>query len=63
MVADAQQVERILREVDVAESAPPAAGGEASLRGVPVVGRGVAGAIRGTSPHGELVAKKQRRRR
>lgn len=44
--------------IDVGEPAPPttayratAAGDEAKLRGIPAIGRNVAGAIPGTSPH------------
>lgn len=33
------------------------------LRGLPAIGRGVNGCIPGTSPHGALIAKENRRRR
>jgi hypothetical protein len=60
-VADVQQVERILREVDHAESDLPVTGGEASRRGIPIVGRGTGGAIPHTSPEQVLLAKGRRR--
>ena len=49
-----QKLARIL--IDVGEPAPPkqgatAGGDERKLRGIPAIGRGVAGAVPGTAPH------------
>ena len=56
---DAAKLDRIIREVEEREpsrSAGVTAGGdERRLRGVPAIGRGVAGAIRGTNPVGALL--------
>ena len=53
---DTEKVDRILREVgdEQPASAAGAAGDERRLRGVPAIGRGVAGAIRGTRPRDGL---------
>lgn len=40
-----------------------ASNGSDHMRGIPAIGRNCAGAIPGTSPHGVLVAKEERRRR
>ena len=48
---------RIAQETDSTIERPSyatAAGDQRKLRGIPAIGRGVAGAIRGTSPHGTI---------
>jgi hypothetical protein len=61
---DRAKVARIVREVgeeDVAGVAGGTAGGdERRLRGIPAVGRGCAGAIRGTNPVAELLRRESR---
>jgi hypothetical protein len=54
--ADLHKIARIL--IDVGEPAPEipaghatAGGDERKLRGIPAIGRGVAGAVPGTAPH------------
>lgn len=64
---DEAKVRRIVAEVGDAEmpsstAGATAAGDERRLRGVPAVGRGVSGAIPGTSPVGALLAHESRRR-
>lgn len=52
----ARQLVAVARGTDAPISAPrtrASAGGDSrSLRGIPAIGRGVAGAIAGTAPHG-----------
>jgi hypothetical protein len=61
---DEQKLERILAELDVEQSGPPVTrGGEASRRGIPIVGRGTAGVSPGTSPERALLAKGRRGRK
>jgi hypothetical protein len=54
-VANAQLLERLARETNVPlerlQTATPA--DELTLRGIPAVGRGIAGVIRGTQPENE----------
>lgn len=66
-VRDAQKLALIA--VEVGEETPPqsapgatAAGDWARLRGLPAIGRGCAGAIRGTDPAGEVLRRESRRR-
>jgi hypothetical protein len=64
-VEDQAKLERILAEV-VDEEPSSAAGATAPgdsrrLRGIPAVGRGVAGAIQGTNPVAELMRRESRR--
>jgi hypothetical protein len=58
---DSAKVERIVREAEgaaVDSVAGVTAGGDsARLRGVPAIGRGVSGAIRGTNPVAELLRR------
>lgn len=55
--AQADALADVLRDIDPAELEEQhtfiatAAGDERKLRGIPAIGRGVAGAIPGTSPH------------
>jgi hypothetical protein len=61
--ASRPKLERIVREVggDVAElKTTHTAVDRLALRGLPAIGRAVVGAIRGTSPHGALMAKQPR---
>jgi hypothetical protein len=67
-IEDERRLAAILLETG--EAAPPktaagaTAGGDASrLRGIPALGRGVQGALAGSSPVGALLAKESRRRR
>jgi hypothetical protein len=65
---DVEKVDRILVEVGEAETPLTAAGATAAgdwarLRGIPAVGRGCAGAVRGSTPVGALLAKEARRAR
>jgi len=63
----AADLAKILCETESAE--PPTAAGttsggdEARLRGLPAIGRGVSGAIPGTSPVGAVMRKEKKRRR
>lgn len=55
----AQIYAEVLRTIDPDEAPDEvthatAGGDERKLRGIPAIGRGVAGAIPGTSPHGSL---------
>jgi hypothetical protein len=56
---------RVLAEVEDELRADPraAAGDPARLRGLPAVGRGIAGAVSGSDPLRSLLAKEGRRRR
>jgi hypothetical protein len=48
----------------VVQAAGSTSGGdEQRLRGLPAIGRGVSGAIRGTDPLGEVIRRESRRRR
>ena len=63
---DSAKVARIVAEAGEPEEPASAAGATAAgderrLRGVPAVGRGVAGAIPGTNPLGALLARERRR--
>jgi hypothetical protein len=62
---DLQKVARIVAEIDEAaiQSAAGATSGgdEARLRGLPAIGRNVAGAIPGANPLRALLAKERRR--
>lgn len=53
--AQADQLATVLQEADTTEHEhryrTTAAGDERKLRGIPAIGRGVTGAIPGTSPH------------
>lgn len=52
--AQAQQIATIIRDIDPTDQTTyrtTAAGDERKLRGIPAIGRGVTGAIPGTSPH------------
>ena len=67
-VADAQQVERILAQVETESTPLPVngAGGGSSrrMRGVPIVGvRGAGGTSPGTDPSAALIYKEGQRRR
>jgi hypothetical protein len=68
-VKDAEQLARVMREVDVAQSDPrpvnaPAVSSPRRLRGVPVVGvPGAGGTSPGTDPVRALIAKDGQRRR
>jgi hypothetical protein len=62
-LADAKQIQRIVAAVE--EAAAPdakrvAGASRANLRGLPAIGRNVAGAIAGTSPEQVLMAKGRR---
>jgi hypothetical protein len=64
---DERKLARILLETG--EEAPPlnsagatAAGDPARLRGLPAIGRGCAGAVRGTNPLAALLASARRQR-
>ena len=59
---DAEQLARVMREVDIAESDPPPPAGSLT-GGVPIVGRGTAGAIRGSNPLAEVLRREKQRRR
>lgn len=66
-IDDERKLARILLETG--ETAPPkqAAGATSGgdwqrLRGLPAIGRGCAGAIRGTDPLGEVLRRERRRR-
>lgn len=65
-VEDARNLGRILEEVgelpDAVAAGATKAGDERRLRGVPAIGRGVAGAIPGTRPGDSLVREPRRRR-
>ena len=66
---DAEQLERIMRQVDVAQSDPKPVNGAGGgsprrMRGVPIVGvRGAGGTSPGTDPVRALIAKDGQRRR
>jgi hypothetical protein len=63
---DAERLTRILLEVGAGEDEPPKVTGQTPvgdwerLRGLPAVGRGVSGAMRGTDPLRALLAKESR---
>ena len=67
-IDDERKLGRILLETG--EAAPPkvtagsTAGGDSErLRGLPAIGRGVSGAIRGSDPLGEVIRREHRLRR
>jgi hypothetical protein len=68
-VKDAEQLARVMREVDVAPADPRplngAGGGDLRrMRGFPIVGvRGAGGTSPGTDPARALIAKERQRRR
>lgn len=66
-IEDEQKFAKILLETG--EAAPPPTNGASNggdwerLRGLPAIGRGVSGAIRGSDPLGELLRREHRLRR
>jgi hypothetical protein len=68
---EAQRNARMLAKLALEDGAPrferpraaADAGDERTLRGLPAIGRGVSGAVRGTDPAGETIRRDGKRRR